>query len=718
MYSTKAIINKRSARLIYQQARLFSQTLPSNVLRQLQQQQQQGVLFKKSDAFHLKTIQQKKCSKSCSCSPKNRFFSTNNVLQQNLETMDHSQLKDMALNYARKKDDPIEAEVVLERLKLKGCSIEVLSEVETSIIDAWIKYQRKKYMELEESLCSNNNGLSRSNKEQKQYLEKICYAAERASEILDSMKRPPSPHLFEKVLTAWADAATIAREAGLSKVDFVQGIPQRAKHLLDLQESPTTESYNQVLKAWAHSQEYLRGSMAELLFQKINDPNGETLKTIIRAWCWSKERRCAFTATGHFMRMMRLLETGRSDMEPSMEDFHILFEAWTRAEDKNAPSKVQTVLQIIENAHKKGLVTHGADENCYRDALVTMSRRVNVPEVGELVDTTLTEMKDAMLFPDTACYSAAILAWKNVATSRECDDREKASTRAMTLLQEMTKAYHRTTTVTVKPTTENFNHVLESLTVSNSSKAPHHAESLLKALEDASSFSDDKMSMGPNAESYKLVLAVLRNSKSANKLARALSIIRRFEIRMDSDDKEFGSDERIVEVFSTFIDVCAHSGTQQDPRKIMTLALRTADNMRSLGLHPNSSTYTSLLGACNNLIAVSHERQKILENIFSTACKDGYVNQILLEQFKQASSSYLFAKAVISKSREIEGMKVVPESWTRNTKGFMVNTKEGRQVLPLSIDGKFTFTRAAAEYKMRKLRRRQNQKMLQGGRVM
>ena len=187
---------------------------------------------------------------------------------------------------------------------------------------------------------------------------------------------------------------------------------------------------------------------------------------------------------------------------------------------------------------------------------------------------------------------------------------------------------------------------------------------------------------------------------------------------MDSDDKEFGSDEMIVDVFSTFIDVCAHSGTQQDTRKIMTLALRTADNMRSFGLHPNSSTYTSLLGACNNLIAASHERQKILENIFSTACKDGYVNQILLEQFKQASSSYLFAKAVISKSREIEGMKVVPESWTRNTKGFMVNTKEGRQVLPLSIDGKFTFTRAAAEYKMRKLRRRQNQKMLQGGRVM
>ena len=374
------------------------------------------------------------------------------------------------------------------------------------------------------------------------------------------------------------------------------------------------------------------------------------------------------------------------------------------------------MLQIIENGHKKGLIKHGADESCFRDALITMSRRVNVPEVGELADTTLGEMKDAMLIPDTACYSAAILAWKNVATARECEDRERASGRALELLHEMTKAYHRTTKVTVKPTTEDYNHVLEALTVSKSSKAPQHAETLLNALEDASSATNTFI--GPNAESYKYALAVWRNSKSANKVPFALDILQRFKDRINVGDVQFGSNESFVEVFSTFIDVCAHSGAKKDSRKIMTLALRTVEDMKSHGLHPDSTTYTALLGACHNLIADGHERQKILENIFTKACEEGYVDQHLLEQFKHAASTYLFAKAVISHSREIEGMKVVPESWTRQAKGFLVNTKGGRQVLPLSIDGKFTFTKAAAEYKMRKLRRRQNKKMLQGGRMM
>jgi hypothetical protein len=384
-------------------------------------------------------------------------------------------------------------------------------------------------------------------------------------------------------------------------------------------------------------------------------------------------------------------------------------------------------LHIIDNAHRKGLTQDGLDEACYRDALVTMSQRVNVPEVGVLADTTLAEMKQAMLFPDTECYGAAILAWKRVATARECDDREAAVHRALELLQEMTKAYHRTTTVTVKPTMENYNHVLEALTVSKSAKATNHAETLLTALEDAHKAKDgskvldsshgenvESANMGPNGDSYKYALDVWKNSKSSKKVPRALSILRGM---MERQDLTLKSGQSFVPAFSSFLDVCANCGSEQDSRKTLTLALRTVEEMKSLGLRPDSTTYTALLGACNNLIPDGHERQKILKNIFSKACEEGLLDQNVLEQFKQAASTYVFAEAVIAHSREVEGMKVVPESWTRQAKGFQANTKEGRQVLPLSIEGKFTFTKAAAEYKMRKLRRRQNQKMLQGGRM-
>jgi len=139
--------------------------------------------------------------------------------------------------------------------------------------------------------------------------------------------------------------------------------------------------------------------------------------------------------------------------------------------------------------------------------------------------------------------------------------------------------------------------------------------------------------------------------------------------------------------------------------------------MRDMNLTPNSICYAALMEACHNLVQNGQDRQRILENIFVRAAEEGVVDQMVVENFKMAASSYLYAKMVISSRREIENMKVVPESWTRNVQGYSANSKAGRQVLPLTIEGRFTFTKAAAEYKMRKLRRQSNKKMLQGGRT-
>jgi hypothetical protein len=229
------------------------------------------------------------------------------------------------LKYSRQ-DNPTPPQVILERLELQDSEEEDLSNVRTSIIDSWIKYQNARLNELKESII--NEDILRV---QEGRLEEICHAAECASKIVENMEKPSSHH-FVAILKAWTTACEAAHEAGLTKSDFVRGIPQRTQHILNLQTNPSVESYNQVIKAWAYSGEHLRGTMAEQIFQTIDDPNGESFKLIIRTWCWSKERRCAFIATGHFMVMMRLLESGRPDMELSMDDYHILFHAWTRAE--------------------------------------------------------------------------------------------------------------------------------------------------------------------------------------------------------------------------------------------------------------------------------------------------------------------------------------------------------------------------------------------------
>jgi hypothetical protein len=354
-----------------------------------------------------------------------------------------------------------------------------------------------------------------------------------------------------------------------------------------------------------------------------------------------------------------------------------------------------------------------------------MSRRINVPEVGELADKTLVAMKELSMIPDSSCYGSAILAWKHVATNRECEDRDASAKRALELLREMTQAYHRTTKTMVKPTTADYNHVLEALAVSKSPRTTDNAEMLLGAMEEADQDGeapgdvDECLGLRPNADSYRLVIDIWRDSRSLSKVASASQILERMKKRHAKLVQLSQTEDLIVAVFSAFIRVCAHPSVrhESDRMEIMKTALRSVEDLRSLNLQPNAGTYTALLEACRHLLPEGTDRQKILENVFRKCCQDGYVDQGVLEEFQLAASSFLYSKLVVAPSREVEGVKVVPESWTRNIKGFSANTRDGRKVLPLSIEGKFTFTVAAAEYKMRKLRRRGNQRMLQGGRM-
>ncbi len=399
---------------------------------------------------------------------------------------------------------------------------------------------------------------------------------------------------------------------------------------------------------------------------------------------------------------------------------------------------MHTVLELVESSYRRGLTTVRPDLDCYRLALQTMSRR-NVPEIGELVDQTMSEMKrERMLIPNTECYGAAILAWKHVATARECKDRERAIQRTYDLLQEMIAAFHRTTLVTIVPTTEHYNHVLEALTGSKMAKATNRAESLLRVLEQAAdratveqledteeeksqfpTITDVPVNLVPNADTYKYALMVWRNSKAPNKVQEAQAIVDRFKDRLDLI-RTVSTEKSMVDAMSAFISVCAKESSVQEgaeKMEVMFKALRTLESMKALGLTPNSTTYVALLEACDHLVQDGLDRQRILESTFVRACEEGFVDRAVLEHFKAAASTYLYAKLVVAPCREVEHMKVVPDSWTRNVQGYSAKAKGGRKVLPLTIDGRFTFTKAAADYKMRKLRKQANKRMLQGGRM-
>jgi hypothetical protein len=231
-------------------------------------------------------------------------------------------------NYCRL-DDPHRAQVILDKLdKLETIDKAVSDDLKTLILDAWMKHQGAAIRSFKKSM---ENG-DFSSAETSKLLEDIVKAAECTHKIVAGMKNPSSRH-YDAALKAWADICEAVHRKPLTESDLkrVRGIPQRSQYLLARQGTPTVESFNQMIKAWAYSTEYLRGTMANEVFKKIEFPNGESMRLTLLAWCYSRERKCAMVATMYFTKMMKLLERGREDMELSLDDYHVLFETWTLA---------------------------------------------------------------------------------------------------------------------------------------------------------------------------------------------------------------------------------------------------------------------------------------------------------------------------------------------------------------------------------------------------
>jgi hypothetical protein len=510
-------------------------------------------------------------------------------------------------------------------------------------------------------------------------------------------------------------------------------IPQRAQYILDQMEStfaaqpvqpenkhivlrPTVESYNAVLEAWAYSQEHLRGNMADQVFQRIPRPNGDSYRLVIRAWCQSRDRRAAFHATGHLMKMLRRLENGEEDFEPVREDYHILLIAWESAEDKTSPSKAQSVLRLMELSYDKGITAIQPDLACYRSVLKTAAQRPSLPELGRLVDDILVKMKDHYIVPDAECFSAAIRTWRNCAIHPDnFEFRELAVRRALELLAEMNIAHTQSTTLSVRPSTVNVNDVLEALSASKHPKRTSQAEQLLDSLEEG--FENEHVR--PNADSYRFTINIWGTTNAAERVPRALAILWRMKERYNTLIL-YSRQQDIIEVYNAFVRVCGSVRCQGEDAglSIFKEALTSVENMKLLdGLRANSQTYAALLEACKNLLPLGHQRQLVVEEVFLLCAGDGMVDEHVLRMLRLVATMEQYARLVIAESDDVEGTKSVPEAWTVNVLGGRVLTSDGRRTTPLTIDGQLTETLAMKEFQMRRLRDKRNRNLLQGGRL-
>lgn len=364
------------------------------------------------------------------------------------------------------------------------------------------------------------------------------------------------------------------------------------------------------------------------------------------------------------------------------------------------------------------------DETCYRLVLQTAAQRPTLPDLGPLVvDDTLAKMRENYMVPDSECFSAAIRTWKNAALFQldvSVTDQQASVRRAKELLAEIKVAHNQSTLVSVSVTTDNINDVLEVLTVSTHHRRIEQAEVLLAELEQGW-LPGNELGIKPDADSYISTMRVWGTSESIDKVSKSRDILERAKDKLPATTgRSNAKNDRMVDVFDTFIDVCGSYRPTNDREGLRVLkeCLDAVQMMRSLdNVKPHSSTYAALLRACAKLLPLGLERRTAVATIFNFCCDDGLVNENVLAHLRDSAPPDLFAELVLTSSETVEGTKVVPERWTRKALGGKVISVDGRKTTPLSVDGRLKSTLAMKEFKMRRLKDKRNQKLLRGGRL-
>ena len=544
---------------------------------------------------------------------------------------------------------------------------------------------------------------------------------------------PPTTQEYNAVLQAW------------TKIPHIRGVPQRAQRILELlekekQATATIESYNYVLQTWAHSREHMRGTMAQTQFQKLQEeqtpgaaagalnlkPNGDSYRTMIYAWVHSGESKAAFRATGHLMKLLRLLEKskGDADLEPAMEDYYNIFKAWTTARDKHAAEKSFNVLRLMEYAYMHRFSELRADIPIFRSILQAYGRSDASAVLGPDVDQLLEKIWDRNLVPDTECFSSAIQAYVNCALHKDSAPQDVAplATRAHQLLHEMIRAVQKSESVQVS--TENYNAVLKAYTATIRD-ASEPALELLNSMELPASVTTTR----PNAATYALVVTVLATSNSIkDKVKQSQALIQRAQREYESGNNDAAKPD--IFLYNALIRACAASssstggggggaGSQAQREGTFRIALQTLQrDIRGNRVDPDPETFYWLLEASASLLPAGTMQAKAMEQIFTICCQSGLVDHVLLKRFQDLAPDDLYTRLVLdtAESEDDDGTRVVPLAWTCNvtTKGLIVDRKKPPS---LDVDGNFFLTSKMKDRRMKGLRQRRNQKLLRGGRV-
>ena len=560
---------------------------------------------------------------------------------------------------------------------------------------------------------------------------------------------------YETVIDAWNRLMTAYDNHHVKK----KGFSQRATYLLEQMErlasdetkriQPTVETYNKVLSMWSRSQEHLLSTSAESIIRRMArntvsptksnlvHPNDETYRIMIRAWCRmvdnvasskTKIGNAAFNASGYLIQLQANMERGNAEFEPTLDDYKVVFEAWAKAGyAKFAGRRALSILTKMENlaTSESDLTSIKPDVDCYRFVLkaFSASKAQYVTRLGEEGERILARMEENGLIPDSDCFSYVIQTWCNSACRNELTEEEIShdALRAHKLLDQKLKMRLRSGIIEINTTRTDYNNVMRAWSHSSSSEANEHIMNLLSSMERLYGNGDENMK--PNFESYLHTINIMHQQEIvSDPTPKVFEILDRMK-----QQYEKGNEQSMphIQCYNAAIGALGtHKMKEADAdikRNALSGVIRLIKKVKdSTIVVANSFTYRFALESLSNLMDKrSVEYIRVIDSLFNRCCDEGVVDDTVIKAFHRASPHDLYRKLVLSAASmdtEMDGTIIsetlfLPEEWTRNIDGF-------KQRIPLDVDGRFVRSRSVtvAKRKMRRLRRKERQVMLQGGR--
>lgn len=162
------------------------------------------------------------------------------------------------------------------------------------------------------------------------------------------------------------------------------------------------------------------------------------------------------------------------------------------------------------------------------------------------------------------------------------------------------------------------------------------AERAIQIWQHTESVSADDRGFRPTVAMPNIVIKAIARSKDPDAANKAEQILLRLE-----EDFRLGKSflRPDVTTFSSVINACAYcTGDASKRNDALNTALRTFYKLCEMDdENPNHITYGTLFKAIKNLMVLSDEREKLVQDLFDQCCDEGFVDYFVLSQVRHAS---------------------------------------------------------------------------------